>query len=86
MEVEYTIYTESLVYYAIRERTSGMYISKNEEQGEHLGYLKDAVTWPSLGLVKLALLNIKSSKASYANASLEIRKVKVIDIGEVYVE
>ena len=68
--MEYTIYTESLVYYAIRK--DGKYF----RDGEFTYTLIDAKVFNSKDVVEALVQNVPEYKDA------EIRKVKMIDIGE----
>lgn len=78
--MEYTIYNESLVYYALRN-SEGKYLGKWQPPDErcqsiYIGMdMKDCIMYNSLSDAKDAM--------QYHKDFNEIRKVKVIDIGEV---
>lgn len=80
--MEYTTYSESLVYYALRDPISGKYyhfgaisgpVGVNVEKADRFDTRKEAED-----AIKFATQSDEKLK------DLQIRKVKVIDIGEVY--
>ena len=78
--MEYTIYNESLVYYALR-KDNGKYYGTFDCGDAHVGVvntdtkLEDCIMYSSLKEAK----NVQQFHKEYT----QIRKVKVIDIGEV---
>lgn len=68
--MEYTIYTESLVYYVIRK--DGLYLNRKLE---FTASLMDAYIYDSLS-------EVKSLVKCQRYQGCEVRKVKMIDIGE----
>jgi len=76
--MEYTIHNESLVYYALRNE-KGYVIFAHGHWG--FGYdMTEINFFPSIDKAKQFIEETKNTKG-YEN--LRIRKVKVIDIGEV---
>lgn len=69
--MEYTIYSESLVYYTIRK--DGKYYNHN---GEFAYGLMTAKAFDSKDVVEALVQNVPQLKDA------EIRKIKMIDIGE----
>lgn len=70
--MEYTIYNESLVYYALRNE-KGNYFSLNEPKNQHL---HNCIMFNSIE-------QAQNVQKTLAEDFTQIRKVKVIDIGEV---
>lgn len=79
--MEYTIYNESLVYYVLRDPVSGLYyhlgtilgpIGVNIEKADRFDTRKEAAD-----AIRFAAQSDERLK------DLQIRKIKVIDIGEV---
>ena len=71
--MEYTIYNESLVYYALRNPKNGYYYSTNAvSMGSSL---KDCTMFT----LRSDAEDVRKHRPDFS----EIRKVKVIDIGEV---
>lgn len=70
--MEYTIYTETLVYYALRNEQGDYYCEKISDK---TGRLLNATMYGSLSEVQ----EIRKKNPQFD----QIRKVKVIDIGEV---
>ena len=78
--MEYTIYTESLIYYALRN-AKGYVIFAHGHYG--FGYdMAEIEFFPSIDKAKQFIEETKNTKG-YEN--LQIRKVKVIDIGEAVI-
>ena len=78
--MEYIIYTESLVYYALRNE-KGYVIFDHGHYGFGLDMTKIEF-FPSIDKAKQFIEETKNTKG-YEN--LQIRKVKVIDIGEAMI-
>lgn len=74
--MEYTIYNESLIYYALRN--SEGYLSLNGKVLELQRNMKNIVYFNSIQEAKEQL---EEFKEDFPN--LQIRKVKIIDIGEI---
>lgn len=74
--MEYTIYNESLIYYALRN--SEGYLSLNDKVFELQRNMKNIVYFNSIQEAKEQL---EEFKENFPN--LQIRKVKIIDIGEI---
>ena len=78
--MEYIIYTESLVYYALRNEKGYVIFDHG-----HYGFAFDMTKiefFPSMDKAKQFIEETKNTKG-YEN--LQIRKVKVIDIGEAMI-
>ena len=78
--MEYTIYTESSVYYALRNEKGYVIFDHG-----HYGFGFDMTKiefFPSIDKAKQFIEETKNTKG-YEN--LQIRKVKVIDIGEAVI-
>ena len=70
--MEYTIYNESLVYYALRNE-KGNYFSLNESKNQHL---HNCIMFDPIE-------QAQNVQKTLAEDFTQIRKVKVIDIGEI---
>lgn len=79
--MEWTVYNESLVYYALRDKESGKYVCSGNNTVFYFGSIKDAEMFQSINGAKLAIPSIQNTFSE--PVEIEIRKVKVIDIGEV---
>ena len=79
--MEYTIYNESLVYYALRDPISGTYLHDSVFQGALGVGIESADSFDTRKEAEDAkrLLVEQDEKLK----DLQIRKIKVIDIGEV---
>ena len=76
--MEYTIYNESLVYYALRDPKTGSYICDTHNYTEEYPELST-----SINLSNAERFVSKAQIEGIAkHCGLQIRKVKVIDIGE----
>lgn len=80
--MEYTIYNESLVYYALRDPISGKYLHNTIMQGPLGVGIEAADKYDTRKEAEDAkrMLSQEDEKLK----DLQIRKVKVIDIGEMY--
>ena len=76
--MEYEIFAETLVRYALRDINSGDYISFREGRGVYLGGLSAAVTYDTVQSAS----NMCEKYSSMFNTKFEVRKIKTIDIGE----
>lgn len=79
--MEYTIYNESLVYYVLRDKNTGKYVCSGRNTVFYFGGIKDAEMFQGINGAKLAIPSIQNTFSE--PPEIEIRKVKVIDIGEV---
>ena len=79
--MEYTIYNESLVYYALRDKNTGKYVCSGRNTVVYFGGIKDAQMFQSMEGAQLAIPSIRNTFKE--PPELQIRKVKVIDIGEL---
>ena len=79
--MEYTIYNESLVYYVLKDPISGKYLHYAAMQGPLGVSIENADKRESIR--DIAELRKFVSKENPQLKDLQIRKVKVIDIGEV---
>ena len=70
--MEWTVYNESLVYYALRNE-KGNYFSLNESKNQHL---HNCIMFDSIEQVQRV-------QKTLAEDFTQIRKIKVIDIGGV---
>ena len=77
--MEHTIYNESLVYYALRDNKTGRYVCSIDNYTDE--YPELSTTY---NLQDARIFSNKNVIKDIANrCSLQIRKVKVIDIGKV---
>lgn len=77
--MEYTIYNESLVQYALRDTKTGSYICDTSNYSKEYPELST-----SIHLQNVEMFVSKTQIEDIAkHCGLQIRKVKVIDIGEV---
>lgn len=81
--MEYTIYNESLVYYALRNPQTGEYLGIFQPPDEHCMPIKTGVSLQKC-IMKNSLKDAEDTRNYYPQFS-EIRKVKVIDIGEAVI-
>lgn len=89
--MEYTIYNESLVYYALRNKETGGYVCNEPTLTADgykyfcdIDYSKDLSKIVPSGIKKVYMFNdLKIAQSWAKDTNYEIRKVKVIDIGEV---
>ena len=79
--MEYTIYSESLVYYALRNPETGKYLGEFQPPDEHCRSFKTGVSLHEC-IMEKSLKDAEDTRKDYPEFS-EIRKVKIIDIGEV---
>ena len=78
--MEYTIYNESLVYYALRDKNTGKYVCSGRNTVFYFGGINDARIFQGVQEAELAIPSIRNTFKE--PPELQIRKVKVIDIGE----
>lgn len=76
--MEYTIYSESLVYYALRNEKGYVIFDHG-----HYGFGFDMTKINFFSNMDKAKQFIEETKKYKGYENLQIRKVKVIDIGEV---
>ena len=79
--MEYTIYNETLLYYALRNPETGKYLGIFQPPDEHCQSMKIGMPLKECVMYK-SLKDAQDTRKYYPEFS-EIRKVKVIDIGEV---
>lgn len=84
--MEYTIYNESLVYYALQDKSTSKYIKRLDTNTTHydiLGWLHEANFYPSITIAEENAKMLKEHIAQCKDMDFEIRQVKVIDIGSL---
>ena len=82
--MEYEIYNESLVHYTLRDPISERYLHDTVMQGPLGVGIEAADTKESISEIKALRDKVTQEDPNLKN--LQIRKVKIIDIGEVYEE
>ena len=76
--MEYEIYAETLVRYALRDTNTNEYICYRDGRGNYLGGLSAVVTYDTVQ----DALNKSEKFSSMFNTKFEVRKIKTVDIGE----
>ena len=81
--MEYTIYSETLVNYIIRDRRTQRYIHFTDGKLNSTNTMFEATLFRSIKEVENMVHFLNNE---YSLKDLEIRKIKVIDIGEQEIE